>query len=107
MKVHDCRRCEFFQERVWTQWRFPKNYHKIGVDHAHGYCRRHQKRCTEVAGCDVPMVKGGQMVMETEVQSVPDVRGIQDREDMQGGDSHADGAVRVRGDGGSEGPEGR
>lgn len=51
MKVSDCKQCEYYQRKVWTQYYRPLNYHAIGQSHAYGYCKKYGKRCSEVKEC--------------------------------------------------------
>jgi len=50
MKVSACEKCNYYQRRTWVTSYVPANFHRIGVTHAYGYCKKYGKRCLEVQG---------------------------------------------------------
>lgn len=54
MKIKDCKNtCAFYERRRWAQYYEPANYHPIGFTHAYGYCRLHEKRCSQIPKCEI------------------------------------------------------
>ena len=39
MKVRDCSKCKFFEQRYWNQKYKPANYHMVGISHVYGFVR--------------------------------------------------------------------
>ena len=52
MKVSNCKKCKYYQRKVWSTYYKPGNYHAIGVSHAYGYCTRYKCRCLDVNKCE-------------------------------------------------------
>ena len=52
MKVSECKKCRFFEHRIWSTTYTPKGYHTIGVSHAYGYCKKCGCRCLNVKKCE-------------------------------------------------------
>lgn len=59
MRVRDCETCAFHERRRWSREYRPKSYHTIGMTHAYGYCRLHEKRCLQVKACEKSEVGRG------------------------------------------------
>ena len=62
MKVRDCKKCQKYVRKKWSDYYIPRNYHPIGMSHAYGWCNKHKKRCLEVQRCEVIPI--GQISME-------------------------------------------
>ena len=58
MKVRECRKCKHMCERKFSTYHVPKNYHPIGFAHVYAYCRKHERRCSEVKAKDCKERKG-------------------------------------------------
>lgn len=52
MRVRDCKHCDNCERRTWSSYYEPLNYHPIGFSHAYAYCKKHNKRVSEVKKCD-------------------------------------------------------
>lgn len=59
MKVGECRDCKYCVRRCWTQYYQPKNYHAIGMTHAYAFCKKHDRRVSEIKSCDEKEGHGG------------------------------------------------
>jgi len=59
MKVHECKRCPHMQERKFSIYHVPNNYHPVGFAHVYAYCQKHERRCSEVKAKDCKEMKWG------------------------------------------------
>ncbi len=51
MKVRDCSKCKFFEQRYWNQKYKPVNYHMVGISHVYGFCSKHKQRVLKIKKC--------------------------------------------------------
>ena len=50
MRVAICEKCEHYARKKWLQTHTSSGM-RVGFSHAFGYCKKAEKRCSEVKGC--------------------------------------------------------
>lgn len=60
MRVKDCEGCRHCERRTWVQRYKPADYHPIGYTHAYAFCKKHNKRVSEVKSCNENKTRGGE-----------------------------------------------
>lgn len=51
MRVAICERCEHYARKKWSHAHTGASGRRVGFTHAYGYCKKAEKRCSEVKAC--------------------------------------------------------